>query len=106
MLGPIQIEGAGPELVGGDLLLNESLVRFVVVKRLDDVIAVTPGGDIEMVRLEAGGLGVADQVQPIAAPALSVTWGSERTIDQFLVSILRGVVDKIGDFLARRREAV
>ena len=35
-----------------------------------------------MIRFKAGGIGVADQVEPVAAPALAITRGCEQPIDQ------------------------
>ena len=107
VLCAFEVEAGGPGfLVGGDLLPNEGIVRLVVVERRNDVIAVAPGGDVEVVGLEAGGVGVANQVQPVAAPTLSITGGREQAIDQFLVGVFRGVVDELGDLLRGGRQAV
>ena len=52
--------------------VEELVVRQVGVERPDDVVAVAPGvGDLE-VELVAVRLGVADEVEPVPAPALAV----------------------------------
>jgi len=40
-----------------------------------------------VVGLEAEGVGVANQVQPVAAPTLSVTGGTEEAVDQLFVGV-------------------
>ena len=61
--------------VAGDVFDHELVEGQVGVEGADDVVAVAPGvGDVE-VELVAVRLGVADQVEPVAAPALAVVRG-------------------------------
>ena len=54
------------------LLADELSYGLSLLKRLDDVVAVAPGLRAIDVELEAAGVGVADQVEPVARPALAV----------------------------------
>ena len=64
------------EQVAGDVLGEEPVVGQVGVEGADDVVAVAPGvGDL-VVELVAVRLGVADQIEPVPAPALAVVRGA------------------------------
>ena len=60
------------QLVAGDLLHHEPVVRLVLVERADDVVAVFPDKRFFIVALVAVGLGEAHDVEPVAAPAFAV----------------------------------
>ena len=63
----------GIELVAGELLGQESIIRFVGIQALDDVVAISPrGGSIGILAVSVR-LGVADQVEPVARPSLAVS---------------------------------
>ena len=68
----IEIKVVGPKLIGGDLLLDEAVVRLVGVHRPDHVVAVAPCVAQIHVGLVATRVGVADDVKPVAAPTLTV----------------------------------
>ena len=101
-----QVHAGGPQLVGGDLFLNEGVVGLVAIERLDHVIAIAPGGDEEVVGLKPGCVGVANQVEPVAAPALAVARRGEQAVDQLLVGVARLVVDELVHLLRRGRQTV
>ncbi len=61
-----------PDLIGGDLLLNEFVVGLVLVESADHVIAISPGVLIIQVAFESGGIGVPDHIQPVPAPAFAI----------------------------------
>src|SRR5437879_5230005 len=67
--------------------MDEAVKGLAGVERTDDVIAVPPSVGIEVVDFEAAGIGVADDVEPVAAPALSVVWGRQQPFDQVFVGI-------------------
>ena len=73
--------GIGRENIAGELLTHEFVVRHVVVEGLDDVIAIAPGMGITMVFIAAGGIGVAHDVEPVAAPAFAITGGCQEAVD-------------------------
>ena len=92
-------------LVAGDLLLEEHVVRLVLVERADHVIAVAPGvGTVEVV-LEAVGIGVARDIQPVAAPALAIVRRGQQPVDEALPAASRAVVEKFGGLGGRGRQA-
>ena len=75
----------GRDLVAGDLLDQEPVERLVAVEGVDDVVAESPGvGDVAVV-LEALGLGVADDVEPVLRPALAVSRAGQQPVDDPLL---------------------
>jgi hypothetical protein len=62
----------GPELVAGDLFMDELVVGLVGVERLDDVVAVAPGVGTGFVGLETVAVGVAGEIEPVASPPPAV----------------------------------
>ena len=76
------------------------------LKRLDHVIAIPPCGDEKVVGLEPGRVGVAHQVQPVAAPTLAVARRSEQAIDQLFVGVGGLVVDELFHLLRRGRKSM
>ena len=61
--------------MASDLELDESVIRYVVVERIYDPVAVAPrlgvGPNAEGVRLV---LGVTGHVEPVTCPALAMRW--------------------------------
>ena len=100
----LQFVAVGIDLVAGQLLQHEAVERLVVVERLDDVVAVAPRPGAVAVVLEALGLGVAHDIEPVPAPLLAVVRGREQPIDQLLVGVGRRIVDEGIDLLRRRRQ--
>ena len=64
---------AGPQFVGGELLLHEPVIRHVRIERLDHIVAIPPRGGPVIIGLISVGLRVAHQVQPVPRPPLAVT---------------------------------
>ena len=94
------------QLLGGQLLENELIVRQVSVERVDDVIAEGVG-----VREAALGgedvalaVGVAGDVQPVARPALAVLWRRQQSLDDLVKGVGRSIRNERGDFGRRRRQ--
>jgi hypothetical protein len=96
----------GRDLVAGELLLEEAVVGLVVGERADDVVAVRPGVGAVAVLLVAVGFGVADEVQPVAAPALAVARVGEEALDLLLVGVGRRVLLERLELRRRGRQAV
>ena len=91
------------ELVAGDLLADEQVVRLVAVERVDDVVAVAPRVRHVGVALVARGVGVPRQVEPVARPPFTVARIVEQPIDEPFVGKRAAVVDEgIGDLRLRR----
>src|SRR5205823_646681 len=85
---------AGIDLIAGDLLLNEAVIRLVVIERAYDVVAVAPGMGTLGVGLVAVGIGVADQVEPAQRPALPIVRGGEQTVYHLLICACAPVAEK------------
>lgn len=73
--------------------MEESIVGLVLIEGPDHVIAIATGVGLGRIALVTVGLGVANQVEPVPAPGLSIMGGGEQSNDQPLVSIR----SKIGD---------
>ena len=84
---------------------EELVIRLVPVERVDHVIAVTPDVRLGPVALEAVGLGVAHQVEPVAGPALAVAGRRQQPIDHLLEPVRRFVGQQRVNFLGRGRQA-
>ena len=70
------------EHVTGDLFAEKLVVGLVGVERGDDVIAVVPGVGAKLVALEAVGIGVVRDVEPVARPALAVVRAGEEAVHE------------------------
>ncbi len=81
----------GIEFVAGDLLFHEAIVGLVVIEGIDDVVAIAPGIKKIGVLLEASGVAVACEIEPVAAPLLTVSRGGEELVDQLFVGIGSGI---------------
>ena len=79
------------QLVAGQLLADELVVRLVGVERANDVVAIPPDERLGIVALEAVRLGIAHQVEPVPAPVLAVMPRGEQPIDDLFVSVGRVV---------------
>ncbi len=96
---------AGKHFVAGDLFLDEPVVRFVAIERIDHVIAIAPGVRAVGIEFEAVGIGVAHHIQPFQRPALAVVRRGEQAVDNFFVCVGRFVLDEGVDFGRSGRQA-
>ena len=60
------------QLISGKLFLDESVIRLVLVKGANDVVAVFPNEILAAVAFVAISLGKAHEVQPMTAPLFAV----------------------------------
>ena len=67
-----QAEIVRPELISGDLLLDEPVIGLVIVEGLDDVIPVAPRIRIVDVAFVPCAVGIPHHVQPMPSPPFSV----------------------------------
>src|SRR5205814_1307367 len=72
------VVGGIGQFVPGKLFLDELVVGLVFVKRLDYVIAITPGQRLLRVALVTGGLGETHDIEPMPSPTLAVLRERER----------------------------
>ena len=93
------------DLVAGDLLGEKAVERLILVKGIDDVIAVTPSVWLGVVALVAVRLGVADHVEPMPCPTLAVLRPGQQLVHDFAIGFRRLILQKPPLFLGRRRQA-
>jgi hypothetical protein len=95
---------AGDE-IPGHLFAQEHVVRLVVVERADHPVAVLVRLADRVVGAVAGGVRVADHVEPVPPPALPVMRRREQALDHACERVRVGVVDERRDLLGRGRQA-
>ena len=93
------------EDIAGDLLAEKLVVGEIAVEGIDAVIAVAPSDRNGIVCRLAGGVGVANDVEPVARPSLAIGLGGEEPLDHLLEGIGRGVGKKRLDLRGRRWQA-
>ena len=81
------------------------IVWFITIKRANYIIPVAPGGGAFAVDGEAVGFGVADEIKPVAAPALAVAGIGEEFVDLLFVGLRVGVGEEEFCFFGGRRDA-
>ena len=79
----------GGEAVGGELVEDELVVGQVGVEGGDDPIAIGVGPGVALGGVDGvvDGVGVAGEVEPVAAPAFAVVGGGEEAVDEFGVGV-------------------
>ena len=101
-----RLGAGGPELVAGDLLLDEPVVRLVGVERVDYVIPVAPCVRAGLVGLEPLAFREARQIEPVTGPGLAVTRRREQPVHDARECLGRGIVQERLHFLGGGRQAV
>ena len=91
--------------IAGELLDGELIEGHVRVQRVYHPIAPRPHRALG-VALEAVGIGVAREIEPVPGPAFAVAGRGEEALDKFFIGVGRAVGDKRSDFYGRRRQAV
>ena len=94
---------SGRDDIAGNLLAEELPVGFVGVERGDHVVAVAPRVRAQLIALEAVGVGVVRDVEPVPRPALAVVRRGEQFIDELFVGPRVAVGDEALHALRRRR---
>ena len=77
--------------VASDLLEHEAVVGFVGVEGVDDVVAVAPGVGALVIGFEAGAVGEADDIEPVAGPLFAVVGGVQELIDAVFIGERVGI---------------
>ena len=102
------LDGRGEEAIGGELFNDELVVGKIAVEGVDDVVPIGPGVGVTEVLAALGvafGVGVAGDIEPVAAPTFAVGRGGEEAIDELGVSVRRGVGYKGVDLRGGGRES-
>ena len=76
--------------VTGDLLADELIKGFVLVNRVDDVIAIPPGLREGHIDIAARGLGIAGDIEPVTCPTFGELAAVEQLIEQAIGGHLLG----------------
>ena len=97
---------AGGIEVSRDLVLHESIVGKVPIEAVDHIVPVAPGIGHGDVFVQAAGIGVAGDVQPVAAPAFAVAGRGQQAVHQPGEGPGSLVAEKLLDFLFRGGQAV
>ena len=95
--------GAVFQKVARNLLPREPVKRQVVVKRVDDVVAIQRLR-LMIVRVVANGVRVPHHVQPVHRHALAVMFAGQQTVHQLPVRVRRLVIHERLHFRPRRRQ--
>ena len=90
--------------VAGDLVAEKLVVGEIAVEGVDAVVAVAPGDRDGIVGRFAGGVGVADDVEPMPGPLLAVGRRSEEPLDDRIEGARRRIGDEGLDLRRRRRQ--
>ena len=93
------------EFVAGELFLQETIEGFVGVEGVDDVVAIAEGVVAVAVELVAAGVGIADDVEPVASPAFAVVGRGEELVDEAGPGVGAIIIDEGGDLSGGGREA-
>src|SRR5437588_423929 len=92
-----RVFGGGGQFIGGELLDNENIIRFILVKAANDIIAIAPGKWIICVLTVpfdlALGIAIAGDIEQMPATAFAVSWSRQQTVYDFLDSIGQSVID-------------
>ena len=87
------------------MLDRELIERHIVIDRVDDPLAPTPGMRPDVVPFVTVTIAVMSRVEPVLAPPLAVVWLIKQPFHQIVVRRFRSVRQKLVDCLRRRRQA-
>ncbi len=96
--------GAVREFVAGQLLQHEPIVGNIAVDAAHDPVAVLPGERLGGVALVAVGVGVSDQIEPMARLALGVGGARKQAIHHAFVGSGASVGQESREIFGGRRE--
>ena len=69
-------------MVGGELFVDETVERLVLIERANDIITIGVGERANPIvavhQHSILGVGVSSDIQPVAAPPFAVVWRSEQ----------------------------
>ena len=92
----------GPELIARNLFLEEAVVRFILLKRFHDVIAIAPRMRTVAIGLETVGIGITHDIEPLESPTLSVLRRAHQAIHQLFIRGRRSIPNEGFDFFGFR----
>src|SRR4051794_39087239 len=92
--GDTRLEIIRVEFIPRNLFTDELIVRLVAVERLDYVVAVTPDVRPKFISLEPVSVCVPGNVEPHAAPALTVVRRCKQAVDDYRKRLWRLISQK------------
>ena len=92
------------KLIAGELFEQELIVRFVVIERFDDIVAIPPDVRLVAIAFVTVGLGKADQVEPVHGQTLAEVRRGEEAFHQSLVRAGGGIREKLLELVGGRRK--
>ena len=95
----------GRQEIAGDLFEHEAVERHVRVHGVDDPVAVTPRFAEEEVFVQAVGIGVARQIEPMPAPAFPELRRVQQPVHDALERVGPLIFKKRSHLLRSRRQA-
>ena len=87
------------------MLFDELVVGEVLIEGANHVVAVAPGFGFFEIEFVAAGFGEANEVEPVAAPALAVVGRGEEAVDHGFVDARGGIGEEGGDLGGGRGQA-
>src|SRR5687768_16203407 len=82
----------GGKKIASELLANEFVVREIAVESVDDPVAIAIHLRDRKIGIVAGGVGVANDIEPVAAPTFAISGRGEKAVDDFFEGVRRFVV--------------
>ena len=92
------------ERISRKMLRQKTVVRDIFVERTDDIVAVLPRVRHVKVKFVTQRLAVPHEIQPVTAPALTVSRACEQAINHTGVRIRAGIRNECGDFIRSWRQ--
>ena len=68
------------ERIAGQLFFDEAGVGLVVVEGADDIVAIWPSVEPELVLVVTVGVAVVDDVEPVTTPAFAIAGGGQEAV--------------------------
>src|SRR5262245_24847043 len=90
--------------IAGYLFSYESVIRYILVEGVDDVVAISPGF-LKDQSAQRNGLAKTSHIQPVSPPTLAKTFGREQLVHHDGVSVRSSVLFKHLNFFRRRRQS-
>ncbi len=95
------------QLIACELFQQKTIVRLVGIQGANHVVAVTPGHGTDLIGRELSSfrIGIAGEVEPVAAPALTIAGRGEEAINHLVVGVGLRVGEEGLGLSGRRRQA-
>ncbi len=103
-MASLVLNGASGEQGTGDLFADEGVDGAIAVEALDDVVPVTPGF-VKDESAKRDGIGVPDDIQPVACPAFAERGRAQQAVHAGFVRRGRIILEEGAEFVGCGRKA-